>query len=495
MAGSAQKETSKRKHITLVTFGYAAHLCLITFAVWPTAFSPMFSTEVLTQFVLFQQVKGFAFVFVFFIAAAVLTWCKTHALLKINQMIGCMVCCVSVGLLILIYGSVAQPHCFPLVYVSGALVGIGSGVGFVLWQQAFSLMPLKAAAISMACGTSLSALVYFVIDWIPVCYIAFPVCFFSIMISCISLFYLSSDIDKHADKTFSNMYIYKLKRCLKEFWLAAIAIAAIAFVCGIFYTAAFATPFSDYLTDLYSLGRLSAAVILVLIIVRHGYKIDLDTFVQRVLPFCATAGFLTPFLGVENYFVLSAAFYVVFGLSSMVVMLACNELSKRYGLHPAMPYCLIFGFVYLSYQIGCLSGKCFFFSFKQVSSFTQIFMIALFIVYLFALLSIFEFRKSKARYVSRSSLRKDKNLKEGKDVEIEIEIRLFAEEYTFTQREIDVFSLIIWGRDVTRISEQLFISKSTVRSYVKNIYQKTGVNSRQKLIDIWNIFRSGSPLL
>ena len=47
-----------------------------------------------------------------------------------------------------------------------------------------------------------------------------------------------------------------------------------------------------------------------------------------------------------------------------------------------------------------------------------------------------------------------------------------------------VLGLLARGRDVPYVAEELVISKSTVRTHVKSIFAKTGVHSRQELIDL-----------
>ena len=52
-----------------------------------------------------------------------------------------------------------------------------------------------------------------------------------------------------------------------------------------------------------------------------------------------------------------------------------------------------------------------------------------------------------------------------------------------TPREIEVLNLISMGNTVAATSRKLFISENTTRSHIKTIYRKTGVHSRQELID------------
>ncbi|WP_080799801.1 helix-turn-helix transcriptional regulator [Arabiibacter massiliensis] len=57
------------------------------------------------------------------------------------------------------------------------------------------------------------------------------------------------------------------------------------------------------------------------------------------------------------------------------------------------------------------------------------------------------------------------------------------EEFGLTNREAEVLALLAEGRSSSYIAESLVLSENTVRSYVKNIYQKLGVHSKQDLID------------
>lgn len=52
-----------------------------------------------------------------------------------------------------------------------------------------------------------------------------------------------------------------------------------------------------------------------------------------------------------------------------------------------------------------------------------------------------------------------------------------------TSREIEVLQLMAKGKSYTMIADELFINKETVRSHIKNIYQKLNVNSKSAAID------------
>ena len=56
--------------------------------------------------------------------------------------------------------------------------------------------------------------------------------------------------------------------------------------------------------------------------------------------------------------------------------------------------------------------------------------------------------------------------------------------YGLSAREAEILPFILKGRTSERISQELFISKSTVETHLRRIYAKAGVHSRQELIDL-----------
>ena len=61
---------------------------------------------------------------------------------------------------------------------------------------------------------------------------------------------------------------------------------------------------------------------------------------------------------------------------------------------------------------------------------------------------------------------------------------LLAGRYGLTPREAEVLPLIIKGRTIARIQEELHISQGTVSTHTRHIYQKMGVSNRQGLLDM-----------
>ncbi|MDE7479015.1 MAG: helix-turn-helix transcriptional regulator [Lachnospiraceae bacterium] len=51
-----------------------------------------------------------------------------------------------------------------------------------------------------------------------------------------------------------------------------------------------------------------------------------------------------------------------------------------------------------------------------------------------------------------------------------------------TKRETEITQLIIQGKSNAEIAGELFISETTVKKHVSNIFEKTGVGRREELI-------------
>ena len=59
-----------------------------------------------------------------------------------------------------------------------------------------------------------------------------------------------------------------------------------------------------------------------------------------------------------------------------------------------------------------------------------------------------------------------------------------ASVFGYTPREIEVLTLLAKGRNEPYIEKALHISRTTVKAHINNLYQKTGVRSRQELLDV-----------
>lgn len=61
---------------------------------------------------------------------------------------------------------------------------------------------------------------------------------------------------------------------------------------------------------------------------------------------------------------------------------------------------------------------------------------------------------------------------------------MVADRYGLTAREREILLLLVRGRDRAFIRDALYISKNTIATHIKHIYQKTGAHSQQDLITL-----------
>ena len=61
-------------------------------------------------------------------------------------------------------------------------------------------------------------------------------------------------------------------------------------------------------------------------------------------------------------------------------------------------------------------------------------------------------------------------------------LRAAAQRYGFTNRERDVFDLMLRGESTSSISQRLHIADGTVQHHVKNIGSKVGVSRRVEIV-------------
>lgn len=66
----------------------------------------------------------------------------------------------------------------------------------------------------------------------------------------------------------------------------------------------------------------------------------------------------------------------------------------------------------------------------------------------------------------------------------EEQLKRLAQAYGLSARETQIVSLFSQGRSAARIAEELILSENTVKTHLQNAYSKTGVHSKQELIDL-----------
>ena len=70
----------------------------------------------------------------------------------------------------------------------------------------------------------------------------------------------------------------------------------------------------------------------------------------------------------------------------------------------------------------------------------------------------------------------------------------YAQQLSLTEREMEIFSLILQGMSNQQISESLHISMGTVKAHIHNIFQKAEVSHRYELLRQFDAFQVDIPV-
>lgn len=374
----------------------------------------------------------------------------------------------------------------PLSVVTGATVGISRALGYVLWQQVFSLQPHKPMAIEVVLGSSLAGGAFFFVTWFPPA----GVCVLSLVlaiINCTGLFALFSLIpDVPRTTSAVQPATGAIATCVRGNWVPVLVMSLLGFLWGVF--AILATQYNPggFLSSLYAIGRLAAALLIFIYLARVSFKIDLNVLFKLLVPLCITTVLLYPLLGEETSTCIATVYYAVFGIASIAMIIACAAMSHTFKLHPSTVYCLFFGFIYLSSKIGLFLGRIFTETASTMDDLTFELSIALASVYLFAMLSFFLQKRHAAR--NEESTKSSPPSEKPTAAQVKPVFATLSSDpfdgFGLTPREQQIASLLVRGRDVAYICDELMLSKNTVRSHIKSVYQKTGVHSKQELINL-----------
>ena len=357
-----------------------------------------------------------------------------------------------------------------LVSLFGVCIGMGCAIGIFLWQQALYRLGSRNAMIVQVSGTVIAGVLYFAVRWLPDVAVLLSSIFVFLPLSASILLYLNTEDDRHPPKTFLQQSGKRFVLFLRESWSAILIIASMGFAWGLFYALTLVVSDNSFLGNLFSFGRIISGLLAAAYIVRFRSYPSMDILAKIALPVCVTAVLLMPLIEHDYFFILAEMFYVVFGLSSIVLMLSCNDAARARSIHPAIIYCGVLGPFYLMQMLGYLAGPVICPDTASLLGTTQKLVVALLIIYGLSVLGfIHAFRKRKSGR-AHPALDLDST---------------FIERFSFTERESDIVRLILKGRSVSFISGELTISENTVRFHMKNIYLKAGVHSKQELIDLF----------
>lgn len=170
----------------------------------------------------------------------------------------------------------------------------------------------------------------------------------------------------------------------------------------------------------------------------------------------------------------------------VLVFLVITQSTQEEGLSPLLTFSVGQGLISAVVFVGNVLGK-------QVYELFGSGDFVLNVVCGCGLLALFFMLVARANTVDKSgtALREDVAAASSEMVVSELSMQqridCFAKRYELTNRETEVFGYLARGRSLPYIADVLFVTTGTVKTHTVHIYRKLEVNSKQELLDLFEI--------
>lgn len=371
-----------------------------------------------------------------------------------------------------------------LLVIIGASFGWGSGAMLCTLQEIVASQKVFTAGIVVFAAAGVSALLFFSAEWLPASISPWVLLVFSAPVSALLAVSMRRRLAAHP--MFEVDPSQKQDRCraaVEELWRPLMCVGFSGIVVGIARAGSVTADGLLGQTNVSNMVGLLVASVALLATWRLLYeRVTLTRLYQILFPLTATAFLVLPLLeGSFRQIVLSLVF-LVFSITCSLMVVSCARTARNQSLPPVLVYGLFAGVVYACLLVGSLVGL--FVGAGQDVGLAELAVLALVAVYVLSLLMLAPHNKRKreadAPVVQTAQLAGRGEFGDA----VSERCAAVVHRYDLSRREAEVLDLLARGRDVPYVAEELVISKNTVRSHAKKIFLKTGVHSRQELIDL-----------
>jgi DNA-binding CsgD family transcriptional regulator len=212
-------------------------------------------------------------------------------------------------------------------------------------------------------------------------------------------------------------------------------------------------------------------------------RLDLAFTYRPVIFFMSLGCLLFPFL--EDFasiaWIATMSGYLCFEIMNWVTL---TDISYRFELPPFRVFGLgraaVSGGVLLGTLIAQWLNSNIIYNFQIIAAicFAQVFL--LIVAYTFTLTE-----RDIAKITRQRTRTPYLEADDKEELSIDDRITLLAEEHGIYGRGEEILRLLVKGRTGVRIEQELYISKGTVNTYLRKLYQRLGVHTRQELIDMF----------
>ena len=350
-------------------------------------------------------------------------------------------------------------------------LGCGSGILFSYLQEVVASLKVYDAGIVVFAAAGVSAVVYIALGQLPrvtMMWIGFLVLVPLTVATVLGARRLVPQVHPAFD-TVPTQQVDRCRRAARESWPSLICIAFSAFVVGLIRVQAIGSAEVSQAFDNANMMGLLVASVVLLGAWRTVYeRIRLSRLYQIIFPLTATIYLLLPLFDgtFRQGFVLLV--FVVFSVTSSLMVVSCSRVARNQCVPPVLVYGAFAGTVYGAMELGSLLGW-------LLEATVGIGLAAL------------SPAPAPALAPASAAAAPERGLSQEMPplgAMLAQQCAAVVAQYGLSAREADVLGLLARGRDAAYIADELVISKNTVRTHMRNIFSKTGVHSRQELIDL-----------
>lgn len=469
--------------------GFASYLALVSFLGWSNTFA---FSQLAVDSVVSSQTYSFVktlFNIGTYCAVAILGTAVNLTNRLNNLLFGGALISTFLGAIITSLSAIYSVW-LPII-ISAGLIGIGQALFFLIWQLVFACIDCKKPYVLPALATGLGALLYLgivvvsteqILELVSIVFIPATAMFYIICMR-VAGEEKRRNFQKNKSHGLNEEIHSQVKnggdRCKNDFTpLLSISlkrnlvVSFSVFMCVAFMWAMMRSyssgpsVTSDILTVI---GRLASAALILLIFHWARKEVTVLTLFRFAFPALAVGFILLPvFNSVECNIIVSVLTYTVHSMISIVAMVECRQLYLQEGISPLSSIGVAWGGISIvtifGRSIGALSVE---FNF----------IITLVFIAIYVLFQAFFFGSKRSEYAfANETTVPSEELSD---------ILRFSRKYGLTQREEEVFGLLLRGRTSKQIADKLFVSNNTVLTHLKSIYRKTSVHSKAQIIELF----------
>lgn len=171
----------------------------------------------------------------------------------------------------------------------------------------------------------------------------------------------------------------------------------------------------------------------------------------------------------------------------LFILITLAEACKRFSVDPYWLFGIVEAAAALCGTAGLYAGRLFAETFPGGTFGANAVTMAM-VVILVTLSAFLYDERISTRSFSADGTNTQQNTREPstpeKDSGLDLRCAVLARRYNLSRREEEILELLAQGMSVARIEEELFISRSTVKTHIQHVYEKLGVHSHEEALQL-----------